>query len=586
MSLQDIITDVAEGWLKGRGTLGCAIGITLGPRLIHFSGYGTISTRPGSAQRPTERHVFRIASMTKSFVAAATLLLRDRGLLDLDVSIHQNYVPELQSTAPPLTLRMLLSMSGGLPTDDPWADRMESMDPTAFVDLLRQGLRYAHRPGTRYEYSNLGFALVGFVVSRVAGCPVTEFIHREFLVPLGMLSTSFSREGIPDFETVVCPGHSDRDGLTWLEEDFSGPPGVFSAIGGIYSCVKDLAVWVGGFTDVEGTEGHHPLSASSRREMQQGHRVIPPSSKIVFNNSSAAFVEGVVDSYGFGLHSEHDAVWGNIVGHSGGYPGYGSHMRWHTASGYGVIVLGNTRYAKAKIQAKKILRHVLQCFQVDALEIDVWPETRSAAQKVRRLLASWDDTIADALFAVNVYMDETRERRKTRIERAKGLLGGLREGAMATCIRTWSAAECSWHEPCVKGYLAICILLTPHGSPKVQTFTVKAVVTAPEEIEEAAQQYLTGERASPSSGFDPALRSAMALDGPLQWTGEMCSPQGPRSYRWRVAGRHGGWFLDVEMQSEVLCERDRHGVGAITGCTLSMEPLQECNRYSCGGFVL
>src|SRR4051795_1723795 len=72
---------------------------------------------------------YRIASCTKSFTAAALLLLRDRGVLSLDAPIT-DFVPQAvlrlpSADSPVPSVRMLMSMSGGLPTDDPWADRQE-----------------------------------------------------------------------------------------------------------------------------------------------------------------------------------------------------------------------------------------------------------------------------------------------------------------------------------------------------------------------------------------------------------------------------------------------------------------------------
>jgi len=65
-------------------------------------------------------------------------------------------------------------------------------------------------------------------------------------------------------------------------------------------------------------------------------------------------------SYGFGLFVEDDAEHGRIVQHSGGYPGFGSHMRWHLASGMGVIVLANGTYAPAHPLASRMLDELLR----------------------------------------------------------------------------------------------------------------------------------------------------------------------------------------------------------------------------------
>ena len=94
-----------------------AAGVVIDGELVAFSGFGA---GPDS--------LLRIASMTKSFTAAAALILRDEGKLDLDAPIAR-YAPEFASLkgptsdSPAITTRHLLSMQGGLATDDPWGDR-------------------------------------------------------------------------------------------------------------------------------------------------------------------------------------------------------------------------------------------------------------------------------------------------------------------------------------------------------------------------------------------------------------------------------------------------------------------------------
>src|SRR6476659_860400 len=86
---------------------------------------------------------YRIASCTKSFTAAALLLLRDRDLVDLDGPIT-DWVPLLKlrpAGLPVPTLRQLLTMSGGLANDDPWADRQEAMCDEGFDSTCAGGVR-------------------------------------------------------------------------------------------------------------------------------------------------------------------------------------------------------------------------------------------------------------------------------------------------------------------------------------------------------------------------------------------------------------------------------------------------------------
>ena len=129
--------------------------------------------------------------------------------------------------------------------------------------------------------------------------------------------------------------------------------------------------------------------------------------------------------YGFGLFVDEDPSLGRVVSHSGGYPGFGSNMRWHPATGIGVIALGNGTYAPMSPLTGLVLDALVpssSAYQVAlapaATAADKagapWPQTLAAQEKVNRLLADWDDAAADALFTENVALDGPyNERRHT-----------------------------------------------------------------------------------------------------------------------------------------------------------------------------
>ena len=126
---------------------------------MHTAGLGVLRVGETNAT-PAADSVFRIASMTKSFVAAAVMLLRDDGVLRLDDPV-QYWVPELAGmTLPttdsrPPTVRQLLSMSGGFPEDDPWADRLESMSDEEYTKLAGQPKTLSRAPGIAWEYRSV-----------------------------------------------------------------------------------------------------------------------------------------------------------------------------------------------------------------------------------------------------------------------------------------------------------------------------------------------------------------------------------------------------------------------------------------------
>ena len=357
------VDTIAANFQSRHGQPGLAYGVVAGGSLVHARGLGE---RWLGGPAPDADTVFRIASMTKSFTAAAVLALRDDGALALDDPAEE-YVPELRgmrpatADSPLISIRHLLTMTAGFPTDDPWGDRQQGMPAGEFSEFLSGGVSFAWAPGTRFEYSNLGYAILGRVVAAAAGTGYPEFVRDRLLLPLGLSRTGFEAA---DFSTAQLARGYRRDGAGWAE---LAPDayGAFAPMGGVFSCLHDLARWVSGFAAAfppgealspgeNAADRPHPLGRAARREMQlsQVGPVQRGPSRLVGDSGPA--------NYGFGLFVEEDRVHGRIIHHSGGYPGFGSHMRWHPETGIGVIVLANSTYAGAHPLGEQMLDAVLR----------------------------------------------------------------------------------------------------------------------------------------------------------------------------------------------------------------------------------
>ena len=527
-----LVDAIFQKFVEDEVAPGVSYGVTYRGKLIHAGGYGV--TRDGGTL-PHSQSIFRIASMTKSFAAAAVLLLRDEGQLDLDEPIT-TYLPEMSavrlpsSDSPALTLRLMLTMSPGFPTDDPWADRQEAMTPDELGSLISRGFEFAHIPGTRFEYSNLAYVLAGRVVSRVSGIYFTDFVRSRFLEPLGMKNTRFSENELDG--ALLTRGHKKVDG-NWEELEFS-EAGEFSALGGLFSTVEDLAIWSGGMVSAfdPHPDSNHPLSRASRREMQQGYRIIPPNVHLPFSDPAS---DGETLAYGFGLVNESDVRFGVTAGHSGGYPGYGSHMRWHLASGYGLIALANSTYAWASRVGKHAHLALLRQLDVRSHHVAPWAATITAQESVRSLLHAWNDEQADQLFASNVDMDQPRESRKSSIATAIDAIGGLRGGDVMQ-LRTPSAAQIAWNEPGKSGHLSIFMQLTPENPPKLQTLNVTSVQLPNTQLAALAQEH-----------FVQAAITAVSLDGPLTLTDEYVRGNGTSHLTQVARGERGLWHYSFRI---------------------------------------
>src|SRR5690348_10485806 len=137
--------------------------------------------------------------MTKSFTASAILALRDDGVLKLD-DPAEDYVPELRGWPPVspdsarISIRHLLTMTAGFPTDDPWGDRQQGLPLEEFARFLVKGVSFNCAPGTRFEYSNLGYAILGRAITAVTGLTYPDYIRHRLLKPLGMMRTGYEVE--------------------------------------------------------------------------------------------------------------------------------------------------------------------------------------------------------------------------------------------------------------------------------------------------------------------------------------------------------------------------------------------------------
>jgi len=324
-------------------------------------------------------------------------------------------------------------MTAGFPTDDPWGDFLQGQPPGEFAELLAGGVSPAWAPGPRFEYSNLGYAILGRVIAAACGRDYVEVVRTRLFLPMEMTNTGFdAHEFRPD-----QLAHGYRGNAAGWQEVEMAPTGAFAPMGGIFSCVTDLARWVGGFLAAFQPEADpigdpHPLRSASRREMQSAHAAIPPAA---FVRMPGGLAGGEPPNYGFGLFIEEDPVHGVIVQHSGGYPGFGSNMRWHRASGLGVIALANRTYAGPWVLAERILNALLKeprrsVGPVPApgpalIHGGVWPQTLAARDEVMSLVANWDDAAAERLFADNVALDEPFSERRAAIATVRERIGNF-----------------------------------------------------------------------------------------------------------------------------------------------------------------
>ena len=459
-------------------TPGVAYGVVKDGELVYASGLGTLHV--GEQHQPGADSSFRIASMTKSFVAATLLLLRDEGVLRLD-DTAEHWVPELQGLplatgdSRPPTLRQLLSMNSGYPEDDPWADRLESLPDDEYTVLMGEPKTFARTSGIAFDYSNIGFTLLGRIIQNATGQPYRDVVTERIISPLGLRDTTWSDDGIDPAR--LATGYALVDG-EWIAQPIQNP-GAFSALGGLYSTVADLTVWVAGFIDAwpprDGDDAH-PLSRASRREMQQVVTAMP-----LQLGAGEGLLRAQAHGYCLGLMSAEDLATGRTVGHSGGYPGFGSRMTWHPASRIGVIALANGRYARPGGAVTEALA-TLVAEAPRRLRVEPLSAIAEIRATIDAALIAGDFDAITPLLAFNVDLDETLDRRSSQVASLATIHGILTPEADLTVM---TPTQVAWWLAGEQGRVGVEIMLNPEQPPTVQKLDLTSVLPATPELEGA-----------------------------------------------------------------------------------------------------
>lgn len=449
---------------------GIAYGLMHSGELVHVGGRGEAML---GGPVPGPDTVFRIASMTKSFTAGAILILRDAGRLRLDdpIAAHLPFAAGLESLdGPSITIRDLLTMGSGLATDDPWGDRQESLSSAAFDELIAGGLSFCRPPRMAFEYSNTGYALLGRVIEEVSGMSYRDFVIERICAPLGMTATTFDAREVE--ASRLATGYRLAAGGVPMPEPVVRP-GAYSAMGGLLSSIRDIALWVGGFTRAWTSSSAHPVDRWALREAQESARFVG------VDDSSEPGADTGSTGYGFGLYVREDRVLGRVVSHSGGYPGFGSHMRWHPRSSWGVVVLGNATYAPVRIAASVVLARIVgesQAAHGAKLPIAVmpWPQTLVAMTVVENLLRGCSDDVAEGVWSPNMDLDVPREERALALGELRESIGVPQREDGSVEHRT--PAHASWTVTGELGSARVEMLMTPERVPRIQSLVVKRLV--------------------------------------------------------------------------------------------------------------
>lgn len=447
---------------------GAVYGVIADGKLVHTFSNGYLNVYKKIPATPAS--VFRIASMTKSFTAMAILKLRDEGKLRLDDPAYL-YIPELKgqhyptSDAAEITIRNLLTHGAGFPEDNPWGDRQLANTDQELIDLVKKGIRFSNDPGQTFEYSNLGFTLLGYIIKKVSGMRYEDYISQHILKPLGMNHTYWEYSSVPENE--LAKGYK-WSGESWVEQIMLHD-GAYGAMGGMMTTIEDFSRYVSLHLSAwppRNDPEKGPVKRSSIREMQFPWNFSGINSQY---KNAAGQACPISNAYGYGLGVSIFCDGKVAVGHSGGLPGFGSQWRILPEYGIGIISFANRTYAPMGGFNSPAIDSILSITHLQPRQLPPSDILTQRKNEIVALLPGWNNAKSNSIFAMNFFMDNPPEIMKAQsiaaFEKAGKILH-VKEVVPENQLRGSFIMEGE------KANIRIFFTLTPEQDPKIQEFHI------------------------------------------------------------------------------------------------------------------
>jgi CubicO group peptidase (beta-lactamase class C family) len=244
MQVQGISNLFAD--LESASAPGAAVLVLRKGQPVFERGYGVADLK--TRRKIDSRTNFRLASVTKQFTAMAAMLLVHDGKLNYDTRLTDIF-PDFPEYGKTISIRHLLQHTSGLLDYEDLMPKQGGGRPSEEIrqirddevlDLLKRESRTKYAPGTRWDYSNSGYVILGLVVGKVSGLPFGDFLHQRIFSPLKMDRSVAYQKGRNEVPGRAF-GHSLRSG-SWRQTDQS-PTSATLGDGGVYSSLADLARW-------------------------------------------------------------------------------------------------------------------------------------------------------------------------------------------------------------------------------------------------------------------------------------------------------------------------------------------------------
>ncbi|HET7897021.1 MAG TPA: serine hydrolase domain-containing protein, partial [Flavisolibacter sp.] len=287
------------------------------------------------------------------------------------------------------------------PEDNPWGDRQLAKSDEELLALINKGISYSNVPGVAYEYSNLGFATLGYLIKKISGQPYDQYITEHILKPLGMTHTYYEYSNVPADQLA--------HGFRWINNQWTEQPllhnGVWGAMGGMITTIEDfsqyMALQLSAWPPRSDKESP-VLKRSSLREMQHPWNFSALNAAYTYPSGRPC---AVASAYAYGLRWQRDCEGRTSVGHSGGLPGFGSNWQILPDYGIGVVCFSNVTYAPTTYINNMVLDTLIALAKLKPRVLNPSSIVEKRKEQLVKLLPSWNGAEAAGIFAENFFLD-------------------------------------------------------------------------------------------------------------------------------------------------------------------------------------
>jgi len=444
-----------------------AYAVLLDGKIIYQSNTGIVNYK--TKKVADNQSVYRIASMSKSFASVAILQLRDAGKIKLDDPVWK-YIPELKgqkysADSPEITVRHLLTHAAGFPEDNPWGDRQLGISEATMLKMFKKGISFSNEPGVAYEYSNMGFAMLGQIIKNVSGQSYQSYIIEKVWKPLGMKNTYWDYTKVPDNQLVR--------GYRWLREQYIEQPiepdGAYGIMGGVLTSIEDFSKYMAfhqAAYDINAANSTI-LKKSSLKEMH-----FPANFNSMNNRGYTGTGEPCsnVSFYGYGLRIDQNCNQIRSIGHSGGLPGFGSDWKIVPQYGLGIVTFTNGTYGGAALMNNQIIPFIIEKARLSPNSFPVSAILKQRQNELVKLLPMWENAEKSGIFAENFFLDYFPDLLKAEAEgifEKAGKIIKVHEIVPENALRGKFLMEGE------KGNIEVSFTMSPENPPLIQAYSIR-----------------------------------------------------------------------------------------------------------------